>query len=537
MSAQPLVSVASRYQILSQNRRPYEERAKACAKLTVPAAYPLTDAGGDSSSTKITTPYQGVGAEGVNTLAAKLLLALMPPNTPFFRFVLADKVKEDLLTQQEGKETMTRMERALGGYEQSIQTCLEAFADRPGMYECLLQLLIAGNALLYLDPDNGVRVWRLPSYVVRRDATGKPLEIITLEKAEASALPGGFLETGQEDGGASTEKTYDLYTYVVRKERGWDVWQECLGKEVPESRGSYKPDHCPFLPLRMYRVDGESYGRSYVENYLGDLKSLEALTQAALEGAAGAAKLLFLVKPNGSTRVETLQNAKNCAVVTGDAADVTVLSVGKATDFQTASAIMDKIQHRLSKAFLLVDGIRRDAERVTAEEIRAVASELESALGGVYSLLSQEYQMPYIRVRIEQLTKAKRIPPMPKDTVTPAIVAGFEALGRGNDRAKIEEFLLTAGGVLTPQLLPQFLNIPNLLQRLATAGGINPDGLLKTAEDMEQESQAAASQQTQNTMMPKVMDIAGKGIANLPPEMMQEALSGLAENSVPPDAV
>ena len=31
------------------------------------------------------------------------------------------------------------------------------------------------------------------------------------------------------------------------------------------------------MPLRMIRVDGENYGRSYAEEYLGDLKSLEGI--------------------------------------------------------------------------------------------------------------------------------------------------------------------------------------------------------------------------------------------------------------------
>ncbi|WP_416142518.1 portal protein [Escherichia coli] len=42
--------------------------------------------------------------------------------------------------------------------------------------------------------------------------------------------------------------------------------------------------------------------------------------------------------------------------------------------------------------------VQRTGERVTAEEIRYVASELEDTLGGVYSILSQELQLPLVRV-------------------------------------------------------------------------------------------------------------------------------------------
>ena len=42
-------------------------------------------------------------------------------------------------------------------------------------------------------------------------------------------------------------------------------------------------------------VDGEDYGRGRVEEFLGDLQSLESLTQAITEGSAAAAKVVFLV--------------------------------------------------------------------------------------------------------------------------------------------------------------------------------------------------------------------------------------------------
>jgi hypothetical protein len=48
----------------------------------------------------------------------------------------------------------------------------------------------------------------------------------------------------------------------------------------------------------MIRVDSESYGRSFVDEVIGDLKSLEGLSQALVESAAASAKMVFLVKPN-----------------------------------------------------------------------------------------------------------------------------------------------------------------------------------------------------------------------------------------------
>ena len=66
---------------------------------------------------------------------------------------------------------------------------------------------------------------------------------------------------------------------------------ELNGITVPGSEGSYTKKKCPFLALRFTSMDGEDYGRGYVEEYLGDLKSLESLTQSIVEGSAAAAKV------------------------------------------------------------------------------------------------------------------------------------------------------------------------------------------------------------------------------------------------------
>ena len=51
----------------------------------------------------------------------------------------------------------------------------------------------------------------------------------------------------------------------------------------------------------MVRVDTEDYGRSYVEEFLGDLKSLEGLSQSLLESSAASAIVVFMVRPNAVT--------------------------------------------------------------------------------------------------------------------------------------------------------------------------------------------------------------------------------------------
>ena len=79
--------VAKRYARLETERDPFLQRARDAAELTIPYLVPPS---GHSGSTLYKTPFQGIGARGVNNLASKLLLSLLPPNSPFFRLMIDD---------------------------------------------------------------------------------------------------------------------------------------------------------------------------------------------------------------------------------------------------------------------------------------------------------------------------------------------------------------------------------------------------------------------------------------------------------------
>src|SRR3546814_4755557 len=68
--------------------------------------------------------------------------------------------------------------------------------------------------------------------------------------------------------------------------------------------------------------------------------------------------------------------------VTGYVDKSKALQLDKTMDFSVASQVAERLELRLSHAFMLQSGTVRNAERVTAEEIRAMAQELENVLGG-----------------------------------------------------------------------------------------------------------------------------------------------------------
>jgi hypothetical protein len=179
--------------------------------------------------------------------------------------------------------------------------------------------------------------------------------------------------------------------------------------------------------------------------------------------------------------MKVVQDAPNTAVRAGKAEDVTVLQMGKFNDFKVAQGVMESIERRISLAFLLNSSVQRNGERVTAEEIRYVASELEDGLGGVYSILSQEFQLPFVTRIMWQMERQKKLPPLPKGLVRPVITTGLEALGRGHDLTKLDTLLAALCSRSVPKSLRTYLKVGDYITRVGTSLGIDMAGLVATA--------------------------------------------------------
>jgi hypothetical protein len=496
-------TAASRYTQLETARRPFLDRARDAATLTIPSLMPPE---GHTGFTKLPTPFQGIGARGVNNLAARLLLALLPPNSPFFRLQVDDFTLQKI-TKQQGMRA--EVEKAFNMIERAVMGQIEAGAMRVTAFEAIKHIINDGNALCYLPDDGGMKLFRLDRYCVVRDPMGSVLEIITKEDLSQSSMPEhvrALMPAGYETKDPTSKCA--LYTWVRRSDDGkfWKVHQEVHDIVIPGSYGTYPIGKTPWIPLRWAKIDGEDYGRGYVEEYIGDLKSLEALSQAIVEGSAAAAKVLFLVNPNGTTRMKDVQDAPNTAVRAGKADDVTVLQMNKFNDFKVAQGVMESIEKRISMAFLLNSSVQRNGERVTAEEIRYVASELEDGLGGVYSILSQEFQLPFVTRIMWQMERQKKLPPLPKGLVRPVITTGLEALGRGQDLTKLDT-LLQRIAPLGPEVISTYLNVGDYITRVGTSLGIDMAGLVASQEQVQASQQAAQARQMMEKLGPKGMDI------------------------------
>lgn len=484
------------YQTLTVNRQAYLERARAASLLTIPQLYPPE---GSSESTQYPTPYQSLGAKGTNNLANKMVLSLFPPNTAYFKMSLSPTdMAATGLGEGEVKAKMYLIERAIVN-EQEVSSL------RPKLVHLMKLLLVGGSAVIYIPEDEGSpEIFRLDTFGVKRDKKGNVLRMCIKQTVAYSSLPSAVQNEIKEvnEDEKQDKKMLDLYTCVIKvSDDFYEVWQDIKDTRISATKGTYKKDELPyrFIPF----VDsGEDYGRSYLEDFIGDLQSYEGLRQSILEASAESARIIYLVNPNSTLSPNKLSKAKSGDALTGMKDDVTTIQSDKRLDLSVTQTEAQTLRQDLAMTFLLDSAVVRQAERVTAEEIRQVSQELEVAVGGIYSTLSLALQLPMVKLYMNRLIKRKKLDSVIRDSSTLEITTGSAALGRGADFNTLRAFAATIAETLGPEALGQYLNVPEFISRAAYALDINTASLILTPEQLAQRQQMQQQQQLEQQVAP-----------------------------------
>lgn len=494
-------SDAGLYERLAAARQNFLDRARDNAKLTVPALMPPE---GVSPGQALPRPFQSIGSHGVNTLTAKLVMTVIPANAPMFRMSVTDQVVEEL-----SGDTATRslVEKKLNEIERSVMDEIEGLAIRAALVEAIKHLIVCGNVLIYVPPKGNIKIFKLDRYVVQRDFEGNLLRVIIKETVAREVLPDNVRDLVfpkvdlPSDEAQVDEKSVDVYTVFYREKNRIKTYQSIKGFRVPGSQGSWLAERSPVMALRWSYLHDEDYGRSYVDEYIGDLSGAEALTKALREAAAAMAKMNPMVSPAGLTRAQDIARAGNLEVISGRKEDVTMLQFEKAADMAVARDTLGDLIERLSQAFMMNKSIQRQGERVTAEEIRTMASDLDDVLGGVYSLLAQELQQPLVVRIMDRMVREKKIPDVNqikgadgKPVAKPKVVTGIEALGRGHD---FNKYMTAMRELILPlrEELASEMNMKDFVLRGLVSLSIDTDGLFKTDEQKAAEQQMSATAQ------------------------------------------
>lgn len=527
---------AKRWSALETKRNPFTQAAEACAKVTIPSVFlPIAERQGSHEKTISKTPWQNVGARGVNNLASKLLLTLLPPNEAFFDYQLAYEVRKRIANDEVMQD---EIRRALQEMQMRVLDEIESEGMRNDAFEMLRHLIVTGNYALFVPDDGPIRGYDLACYVAKRNRRGDLLECILREGVdEQTADPAvkKIIEAKYPDR-QNPEQMQDrepvfLFTHWKRlSSNRFSVHQEVCGEIVEGSKGEYPAEEVPLLVLRFRKVEGEDYGRGLCEEHIGDLKSLNSLSRSIVQAAAASAKVLFGVDPAASTDPDELAALENLGFFQGKEGDVWALRVDKQADLQVANAAIQSLKDELAFVFMLNTAIQRNGERVTAEEIRYMAGELEDGLGGVYSLLSQDFQLPFVKRVMLRLQKRGELPPLPDKAIKPVIVTGLEAIGRGHDLQRTRALITDLTGLMSVDKSGEIaarVKLSDLLTNLVEGHGIKLS-VIKSEKEVAEERAAAQQGMMQQAVAGAAINALGKGA--------EKAAMNAADAAIPPNA-
>lgn len=491
-------AISERYRALSVKREPFLTRAKAYAKMTLPALFNENEAPG-SDGGAMQQSWQSLGAQGVNHLSNKLTMTWFPPQRSFFRMTFTDDAKKalyeagvkdaDLLSLLSKSEEKARMEHEL--VQGRIAWGLGA-----------KHLIAAGNVLLYQPEDGATVAYPLDRYVIRRSKSGRVMEFIIEETKELAEFPPNIqalLKAKSRDLKPISE--VKVYTSVKWTGRQWLVEQEALNIKLAEDQ-KLAEDNLPYIPLVWDRMYGEAYGRGLVEQNYGDIFTYGFLARAQAKGVALMSEVKFLVRRGSATSPREHAKAETGDYLWGEEGDISVIQLEKYNDLQAVSQVMEVYAKRIGQIFLLASANRRDAERVTAFELRQDAQELETALGGTYSQVAVAGQIPYARILLRRI-KFK----LAAKDVVPIITTGIDALGKAGELDKLMQFSEMMGVPNSWSESAQGrIRWADFMKFIAANLGMDTDAWLMTEQEYQQimQQQQAAQQQQQ------AMELAAK---------------------------
>ena len=192
----------------------------------------------------------------------------------------------------------------------------------------------------------------------------------------------------------------------------------------------------------------------------------------------------------------------------------------------------NQLGQRISDAFMVLN--IRQSERTTAEEVRLTQLELEQQLGGMFSLLTDEFLKPYLERTLMVLQRSNQLPKLPKGIVRPEIVAGVNALGRGQDRESLIQFITTISQTMGPETLAKYVNPDEYIKRLAAAQGIDYLNLVKSVADVQQEQQEQQQMMANQELVKQAGQFASSPMMD--PSKNPEMMNGSTGEANPEEA-
>lgn len=487
-------TAAELWRTLDAERENIMENKRRLASLTI--AMLLLPKDTDVTDILKSNSYQSLGAQLVNHLTNKMALAMVAPSRPAFRLQLGKAAEDELASfgPQKGK-VKKQIAAELSKQEKRATRVLDASGQRAKVYDVLRHLIVIGDCMLHADKkEQQLRVYALDNYVVKRTLQGKLHTAVIRERVCFDEL--------DDDVQAMLPNKYapdskvNFFIMIEKSGNGTKISQHVDDNDLgPDYVTTYaKESDCPYYALTWALADRANYGTSLVEYCSGDFEALDALAEAVVDGSVLAAEFRWVIDPTSPTSAEDLKQSVNGDVISARAEDIKVVQAASAQSVKVGIEAMERWEQRLARTFLLMSALTRNAERVTAEEIRALANELETALGGTYSHLAATVLPALVRWMLD-VEKIK----LNGDSLNVEIITGLDALSRAGDLEALKGALADMALLAQlPPMLLQRMRLDEIALEIANGHGIDFDDFFMTEEEFKAAMQDVVQQNAAN---------------------------------------
>ena len=479
------------------------QRAEQYAEWTLPYLFPAANATVENA--ELPTAFGSIGARCVNHLANVITETLFPAGRAFFRVEAGSGIKTTAAAHNIGEATV---EASMSALERASMATANPAALKSAHTEVSKLLIVTGNALVFYTKNPRTKqrealVYSMRDYVCVRDPLGTVLTIITRDAVVYGALPkdvqAQYRATNKDAKDTDKLRLYTRLTY----DRDSDMYTAEQALEdvnlVTEVVAKYSGTACPWRVLTWHRSRGDNYGRGLVEDYAYTFSAYNAISLSYVTSQATRGDVKRCVDPSSTVDVETLNKSKPFEWIAAKKDELWTMEFGHLSDDASVAQYIIRQEQLLSQAFMLTTAAVRDAERVTAEEIRLMANELEKSHGGIYSKLAAEWQLGLAYILMDDAG----IPA--SGNFRPKVITGMEAMSRNAEVENLYNVFrdLSILGVLPPQLQRR-VNEAEFVNFVCASRNVSPNTLFLPDEVVQaqdaQRAQAAKELADQKAM-------------------------------------
>lgn len=444
------------------------------------------------------TDLPGSAVENFNSVLQKILF---PVNRPFFAFDIPQQAQVNS-----------------GLDETNIQTTLDTsvlgmmdLLKQKGIYSVLPKIFenttIVGNALLFMGYKKSDKATFISpaDFVWRRTASDECKEIIIREVIALEDLPKDLQEVLKKEGYVAKDYSSDVnsnayemravqkYTHVKFTEKSQEITEYVehfkVGNTFVKSRK--EPIFIPIAPNVPVKTQ---YGVGKVQNSISSILQVRGATLGYSKLNSLIANLKFEVAYNAVNSIKQIKKAKSTDYVpVPEKGSISLMNFGT-VNTSSLDASLEFAKQEIARKFLMQSLATRNAERVTAEEIRRLSEELTSVHSDLLQAFADQLQQPLVEYALYHLELTTQEGDKVKDALESLdvkIITGTSAIDKVSESDNLVAMLNEAAylGQL-PENITLYLKVNNILQRFAQARGIPSKEVIKSDEEVQQEVQA-----------------------------------------------